>query len=231
MMKIDFHVHTIYSRHSLLWKFGLIDGLCTPEEMVKYGKKRGLTAICLTDHNYIHPQRFIKRLSKDYNMLVIGGAEININKQEYIMLGCEKIPPTLSLEEIKEFIHDNNGVLIAPHPKDILGRGFKNFLNHFDAIEVINGFGSIYRGDSYDKAKVTGSDAHIKEMMGYSYTEVEGESYDDLLEAIKKGGTRPIGKPFPKKILPIYYGKKYYTWIKSLNIRHFSSKIVALNKK
>ncbi len=212
MLKMDFHVHTIYSRHSLLWKFGLIDGLCSPGEMVAYARKKGLTGICLTDHNYIVPQRISRELSREHGILVISGAEVNVGKREYIIIGSEKIPPSGDLEEIREYADNENAILIAPHPGDPLGRGHRDF-RFFDAVEVINGFGSLYDGELQDAAKVTGSDSHIEQMLGYSYTLLEGDCYDDVVEAIRKRATRPCGSPFPKSILMNYYMAKWKKWI------------------
>ena len=42
-VKVDLHVHTIYSRDSLI----------TPKDLVFYAKKRGLTAVAITDHNTV----------------------------------------------------------------------------------------------------------------------------------------------------------------------------------
>ena len=215
-MRIDFHVHTIHSRHHLLWKFGLIDGLCTPAEIVKHARKRGLTGVCLTDHNFLTPERLVKQLSKELGILVLAGAEVNIGKQEYIIIGCETIPKSRDLSEIRDLVKDQNGVLIAPHPKDPLGRGFREQLRNFDGIEVINGFGAVYNGESFGKAKLTGSDAHVGEMLGYSYTEMDAESQDDVLEAIRKARTTPVGTPFPKSVLLPYYLRKYYIWAQSM---------------
>ncbi len=222
-MKVDFHIHTNLSEHRWLWKYGLMDGLHGPAEMAKYAKKRGLDAICITDHNHIFGNIKAKKLSKEIGILIVSGAEMDIEingkTKEYIMIGCDKKPVGDNLTEIVEFIHDNNGLVIAPHPNDIFGRGIKNF-NKFDGIEVINGFGTKcnYNGNS-NKALVTGSDAHYYRMLGYSYTIIEADNIDELFEKIEKTKTKPMGKSFPKHLLFPYYLKKWNLWRRNLTDR------------
>lgn len=214
MIKADFHVHTIHSKHHILWKLGLIDGLNTPREIVRYGKKIGLGAICITDHNRLLEKRKAKNLEKRYNIMVIPGAEMYSKGVggEYIILGCENLIMGSSIQEIAKKVHEENGILIAPHPKDQLGRGLSN-LNHVDAIECINGFGSIYKERKLNKAYVTGSDAHTLSMLGYSYTLVDASNHEEFFEEIRKRRTIPKGKPFPKSLLLEYYFNKYKIWL------------------
>lgn len=213
-MKTDFHTHTVLSKHNILSKFGLVDGLNTPVEMVKYAKKIGLDCICITDHNYILPTRFATWLTKKYGILIVSGAEWNMGWKEYIALGIAEKVKGDTIEVVAENVKAENGILIAPHPQDPLNRGFSGAtLKYFDAIEVINGFGSVFK-EAKSATNVTGSDAHITFQMGYSYTDVESEpSLDDFLTAIEKGKCIPYGKPFPKSLLLKYYPIKYITWL------------------
>ena len=212
-MKTDFHTHTILSKHSILSKFGLIDGLNTPAEMVQYAKKIGLECICITDHNHVLSTKLANRLSERYGILVISGAEWNMGWKEYISLGIEKKVRGDCIEEVAENIKEENGVLIAPHPRDPFARGFNGTnLKKFDAIEVVNGFGPTLKRVT-GVASVTGSDAHTISQLGYSYTDVEcSPDSDDFLTAVEKGKCIPHGTSFPKSLLLNYYLTKYKMW-------------------
>lgn len=215
MLKCDFHVHTIFSKHPLLSKFRLIDGLDSPEEMIKQAKIVGLDVIAITDHNVLLGKNKSEYLSKKYEIIVISGVEVSIGKKEYIALGIDKIPSMKSISEISEEVHEQNGILIAPHPFDPFGRGFKDF-EYFDAIEVLNGMGGNYNNkiQKNGKAELGCSDSHSKIKLGYVYTEVDSEpNIESIFHAIRKGKTKACGKRIPFKTIVNYYYLKYKTWI------------------
>lgn len=71
MKTIDLHTHSTCS-----------DGTYTPEELVKYGKEKGLSAIALTDHDTFDGVEEAKAAGKKYGIEVIGGIEFSTNYEE-----------------------------------------------------------------------------------------------------------------------------------------------------
>ena len=75
-MKIDLHVHTLYS-----------DGVFSPEKIVDTAIDVGLQAISLTDHDnilsYKVAQKYIKRKNLSDKIEVINGVEINTLHKNY----------------------------------------------------------------------------------------------------------------------------------------------------
>lgn len=66
MRYIDLHMHSVYS-----------DGTCTPAELVAYAKKKGLSAISLTDHDTIDGLDEARRQSGLLGIRFVNGVEIN----------------------------------------------------------------------------------------------------------------------------------------------------------
>lgn len=66
MNTIDLHMHSIYS-----------DGTYTPTELVTYAKKKGLSAISLTDHDTIDGLNEARQQAELQNIRFINGVEIN----------------------------------------------------------------------------------------------------------------------------------------------------------
>ena len=61
-MRIDTHVHTIYSKH---WFWGF-DSLNTPLEMIKFAIKKGLDGLAITDHNTVKGSMVGKKIAKSF---------------------------------------------------------------------------------------------------------------------------------------------------------------------
>ncbi|NLC97066.1 MAG: PHP domain-containing protein [Erysipelotrichaceae bacterium] len=78
---IDMHMHTIYS----------IDGEYTPKQLLKLCNKVGYKYISITDHNSIRGSLEAIKLSKEYDMNVISGIELdcNINGIDLHLLGYD----------------------------------------------------------------------------------------------------------------------------------------------
>lgn len=66
MKSIDLHMHSVFS-----------DGTYTPAQLVTYAKKKGLSAMSLTDHDTIDGLDEARRQSEILNIRFINGVEIN----------------------------------------------------------------------------------------------------------------------------------------------------------
>lgn len=215
MLRADFHVHTILSKHHFLDSLRLADGLNTPAEMVEGAAEKGLDCIAITDHNILFDPELAKTLTREYGIVVLAGVELYLNKKDVIAVGITKLPKVNSLAEFEREVHKQGGILIAPHPNDPLGRGHKDF-KYFDAIEVVNGFGGwgseelIATASKLEKAQVCGSDAHYVSQLGWTYCFVDAEpDQDSIIAAIKERKVIPGDRMIPKYIQFGYYFQKY----------------------
>ncbi len=199
-MKIELHSHTTYSKGRKI----LVEGVDTPEDMVKQAAKIGLDAIAITDHDTIRggveALRFAKKNKKiTEKIIVIPGSEVSSADGHILALGIEKdIPKGLPARETIDLIHANGGIAVASHPFDIKSVGLGEKAALCDAVEVFNGV-NLERISNW-KAKrfaeknnlnmVSGTDAHSAQMIGYAATRVAAEhNIDSILHAIKKGKT------------------------------------------
>jgi predicted metal-dependent phosphoesterase TrpH len=194
--KADLHVHTIYSHDSLI----------TPKDLVFYAKKRGLTAVAVTDHDRIDGALEIAR-EKDF--LIIPGIEVSSRNGHIIGLNVqEPMSKGLSSDETVEKIHGAGGIAIACHPfalfKGSLG---KHVSAKFDAVETINSqafpFNRCVRkatqiAENLRLPRVAGTDAHYGPAIGYAYTVIDAEpSVEAITKAIVRGQCQPFGESVP----------------------------------
>ena len=204
-VKVDLHVHTVYSPDSLI----------TLEALVFWAKKRGLNAVAVTDHNRVEGAL---KMAGETDFLIIPGTEVNSRDGHIVALNVrEVIPRDLSAEETVERIHEAGGIAIACHPfvmfKGSLG---KHANGKFDAIETINASASPFRrsvrkaeevAGRFKLPRVAGTDAHYAPAIGYAYTLVAAElNVDAVVKAIADGHCQPFGAPVPLRIkLEKYY--------------------------
>lgn len=195
-LKIDLHVHTMYSPDSLI----------TPKELVFYARKQGLDGVAVTDHDRIDGAL---QISKKAEIMIVSGTEITSQEGHIVALGLqETIPRDLSAEETVEKIHEAGGIAVACHPAGLFKESLGNRTNSkFDAIEVINSsafpFGYSVKlneriASRLNKPRVAGTDAHYGPEIGCAYTIVEAEpTAYDVIRAIKTDSCRPFGKAVP----------------------------------
>lgn len=198
-VKADLHVHTIYSRDSLI----------TPKDLVFYAKKRGLNAVAITDHNTIEGAL---KIAKEADLLIIPGIEISSRNGHIVALNVrDPVPKGLSVEETVDRIHRAGGVAVACHPfalfKGSLG---KHASGKFDAVETINASATPFKR-SVRKAEetatqlklpqVAGTDAHYAPAIGYAYTLIDATlDVDAAVKAIVAGRCQPFGTSVPLRL-------------------------------
>ena len=97
-IKADLHVHTTYSKDSII----------TPKELVYYAKQKGLNAVAVTDHNYLEGAY---EIAKKTDFLIIPGVEVSSSDGHIVALNVkELIPRGFSAVETVELIHRAGGV-------------------------------------------------------------------------------------------------------------------------
>jgi predicted metal-dependent phosphoesterase TrpH len=211
-VKADLHVHTNYSSDSTI----------TPEELIFYAKKRGLTAVAVTDHDRLDGAR---KIAKETDFLVIPGTEVSSLGGHIIGINVqEAIPKGLAANETVDRIHQAGGIAIACHPFALFkGSVGKHVSKTFDAIETRNASSFPYKSaakkadllaDRFGLPKVAGTDAHIGQAIGYAYTIVEAEpSVEAIVKGITEGRCQPFGGAIPFSVRirsQLRFLKKYF---------------------
>ena len=191
LLKLDLHVHTVRSH----------DAQTKREDLPAIIKNRGLDGVAVTEHNIFDPPQF-------GDALLLPGVEISSGDGHIIALGIrEMIPPKLPADETIQRIHDQDGVVIIPHPYDPVCQCIKiaRLKTRPDAVETVNADAlSFYisnwlaRRDStkFKLPQVGGSDSHIPQTVGDAYTVVDSKSNDlrDILDAIRSGRVSGEGR-------------------------------------
>jgi len=197
--KADLHIHSTHS-----------DGTAKIPEIMEYvATKTDLAVIAITDHNTLEGARFAKSLEDLYDFEVVVGEEISSKSGHIIGLFLEEeIPAGLSALETISRIHEQNGVVIIPHPfsnRGIFGpfgrTAFAQAVNEmaFHALEIYNSVpylgwanrvaAKMFAGGQ-GIAATGGSDAHLLQGIGRGYTLFRGTSAEDLRASIDRLETR-----------------------------------------
>jgi predicted metal-dependent phosphoesterase TrpH len=198
-VKADLHVHTTYSSDSVI----------TPKQLVFYAKKRGLTAVAVTDHNKVEGAR---KIAKQTDFLIIPSTEVSSMHGHIVGLNVtELIPRGLSAGETVDRIHEAGGIAIACHPFALMkGSVGKHVTGKFDAVEAINASAFPFNratskahqlAERLKLPKVAGTDAHYAPVIGQAYTLIDSEpNVEAIIKAIKKGHCKPAGTGISLKL-------------------------------
>jgi predicted metal-dependent phosphoesterase TrpH len=208
-MKLDLHVHTIFSKDSLI----------KPEDAVKIALKKGLDGLAICDHNTLKAYRILKK-KRFKDIIIIPGVEIETHIGEVMGLFIEEEIKTKNNNffTIVNKIKDNNGLVVIPHPFDFLRSNHLklNLLNdniikkYIDGIEIMNSriiMKSCVRkarkfNEKYQLFETGGSDAHTPKEIGNGYTLIQGaadisrESIYECLVSKKSKSCGHISSPF-----------------------------------
>ena len=203
MLKLDLHIHSQYS----------VDGIGSPEEIIRVLKKRGIQGMAITDHNNIKGSlKALEVAPKDF--IVIPGVEISTLDGHMVALGVKKnIERELPIEETVEKIIDLGGIPLVVHLFRNMSGIKKNNLKEIHAkittLEVFNSCSvpksnlkSAKVAKKFNLGGTGGSDSHEPEYVGYGYTLVDTTDYnqDSVISHINKKKTWGEGE-----ILPLYY--------------------------
>ena len=137
----DFHVHTRYSRDSLM----------SEDRLIRLALERGLTHVAVTNHNNVEGavavrDRVIAQGLED-RLHIILGEEVSTSDGEVVgIFLTETIAPGSSADATADAIHAQGGLVSIPHPYDPFRRshiGEEPLLRladsgKIDAIEVFN---------------------------------------------------------------------------------------------
>lgn len=188
-MKLDLHIHSKYSKDSLL----------KPETILKIAKKRRLSGIAVTDHNTIKGGLVTQKINNDENFTVIVGSEIKTEYGDVIGLFLQEEIISQKFEEVVDEIKSQDGLLILAHPfrKNITYPA--SIFKKIDLIEAFNARSpkrinekSLNLAKTYKKPTTAGSDAHLFFEIGRAQMElnsnivINSNLKDELIENSSK---------------------------------------------
>jgi len=188
MIKLDLHVHTLYSG----------DAMINPKQIVEQLNSHPfMHGVAITDHDTLEGYFQVRKLASSYkDIVIVPGIEVSTKQGHVTILGIEEKPNRpITAEETVDFAHQKGGLIIIPHPYRELGLGDLAENIQADAIEIYNPTVPPEKNkmaSALAKVKklpgVAGSDAHKIQDLWTAYTEVDAQlSVEDVLKAIKKG--------------------------------------------
>jgi predicted metal-dependent phosphoesterase TrpH len=109
----DFHVHTRFSRDSIL----------SEDKFIRVAMQRGLTHVAVTNHNNVEGAIAVREraaeLGVDEQLTVILGEEVSTSDGELVGLFLQRtIPRGLTADQTADEIHAQGGLVSVPHPFD-----------------------------------------------------------------------------------------------------------------
>ncbi|MFH1485404.1 MAG: PHP domain-containing protein [Chloroflexota bacterium] len=190
MLRADLHVHTCYSR----------DTLISPDALISRCQETGINCAAITDHNAIAGAFELKEKAP---FLIIIGEEIRTSHGDIIGLFLhDEIPKGLSPQETVARIKEQGGLVCIPHPFDRIRRSplqrsaLDGILHQIDILEVFNSRTTLLRdserarrfAEAHGLLMSAGSDAHTLGEIGGAYVEMpEFSNRDEFCKALAHG--------------------------------------------
>lgn len=170
-LKFDLHIHSLYSRDSLL----------SPATIIKIAKKQGLNGVAVTDHGTIAGGVATNKANGDAGFQVIIGAEIETEFGDILGLFLHRQIVSRSFIDVCREIKEQHGLVALAHPfrkGQILP---EQLYGHIDFIEGFNAR-SPHRlnlkaqatAKKWGVPMIAGSDAHLSFEIGRGRTRLNG---------------------------------------------------------
>ena len=194
-MFIDSHMHECtYSKDSHL----------KLEEIVELAKKRGLGAVCITDHDDMGLKAYAAEYSEKTGFPIFVGIEFFSLQGDIVAFGIEEYPKErVNAQEFIDLVKAQGGICFSAHPFRNNNRGLEENLkivHGLDGVEVLNG-STLPEANkkAADYAKELGlvtvgsSDCHVREKVGFFATYFPEDVYtmEDFMRVFKSGGCKP----------------------------------------
>ncbi|MCI8637702.1 MAG: PHP domain-containing protein [Coprococcus sp.] len=194
-MFIDMHMHEMrYSKDSFL----------KLEQITEIARRRGLDAICITDHDSMGLREFAGEYSAKTGFPIFVGIEFFSLQGDIVAFGIEDYPPErVPAQEFATYVQSQGGMCFAAHPFRNNNRGLEENLRlvkGLDGVEVLNGstmFEANKRAAEYaaqlNLACIGSSDCHVPEKVGLfaTYFPCEVKSEKELIRCVKERKCRP----------------------------------------
>lgn len=187
MLKIDFHVHTDSSH----------DSKASPRKVLDVAKKRGLSAIAITDHDCVEGGLRVEEARQEGDPAVVAGVEFTVPMGAHglhiVGLFLTKMRRAKHYGDVIEQIRAQGGVVVLPHLyREGTGLLYHHAAGNISAIDVERLFAeaNYVEGINYKcrphetlstleflsthpKPMLAGSDAHSSAKVGLAWTEIE----------------------------------------------------------
>ncbi|MEM2915685.1 MAG: PHP domain-containing protein [Candidatus Bathyarchaeia archaeon] len=193
MIRIDLHVHTIYSGDSTIHPKFLVDQLYA-HPFIK--------GIAITDHDTLNGYVQVKKFAKPYeDIIVVPGIEVTTLHGHITVLGVEETAPHVNtIEGVVDFAKKHDGLVVVPHPYRVMGIGDLAKRINIDVVEALNPRSTHLENKLAEElahAKnvpcVAGTDAHHSQDLWRVFNEVDANlDQNEVLESIKKGKVRIV---------------------------------------
>ena len=176
-MIADLHTHT---RHSF-------DSIVYPRDAVRVARKKGLTALAITDHGSLSGALEAESYARGTDLQIIVGEEIATDEGDLVGLFLENEVARGPVDRVVEEIRRQGGIVSLPHPS----RGHKSPETLVPWVDVVEGFNARTSPENnaagqalaraYGKPAIAVSDAHFPREIGNSRVTT---SSSDLREAL-----------------------------------------------
>jgi len=198
-VRVDFHVHTVYSPDSVI----------TYPTLVEACRARGLDAVAIMDHDVIEGAFEFHRLSieaisrGEWAPRILVGEEVRTTGGEICGLFLrEWVPDHLDPVETMRLIREQGGLVYVPHPFDLLkfkrlkARQLEELAGAIDIVEAFNGKPRLPLAnllamrflDRHQFPRGAGSDSHEPTHLGTTYVELDDfDGPADLLSKLRSG--------------------------------------------
>lgn len=193
-MFIDMHMHEMRNSSDSFLKL---------EEIVTLAKKRGLDAICITDHDNMGGKAFAEEYSRKVNFPIFVGIEFFSLQGDIVAFGIEDYPKErIPAQDFVNLVQEQGGMCFSAHPFRNNNRGLEENLDlvkGLDGIEILNGstlYEANMKGVAYAKklnlAYIGSSDCHVPEKVGLyaTYFPTAVHTTEDLIRAVKNRETQ-----------------------------------------
>lgn len=205
-MFIDLHIHEMnYSKDSFL----------KLDEIVEIAKRRGLDAVCVTDHDSMGLREYAKEFAERTGYPVFVGIEYYSLQGDILAFGIDDYPKErVDAQTFIDYVHEQGGVVISAHPFRHNRRGLEDnlaTLRNVDAIEILNGstlpdatMMAVKYAKEFGFAITGGSDCHYPDKVGVCATYFPNDirTMEDLVSAIRNHECRPA----------FHQDFSYYVW-------------------
>ena len=174
------------------------------EEIVELAKKRGLGAVCITDHDNMGLKEYAAEYSKKTGFPIFVGIEFFSLQGDIVAMGIDEYPKErVNAQEFIDLVKAQGGICFSAHPFRNNNRGLEEHLrtvHGLDGVEVLNG-STLPEANrkAADYARELGlvtvgsSDCHVREKVGFFATYFPEEVYtmEDFIRVFKSGGCKP----------------------------------------
>ncbi|MCX6801954.1 MAG: PHP domain-containing protein [Candidatus Diapherotrites archaeon] len=207
-MKIDTHIHSVYSGHAAL----------RPGTIVDFCKKNNIVP-ALTDHNTTAGWASFSKEAKKAGVPFIPGEEIKVFENgkpcgELLALFLQEEVKKGEMPEVLDALRAQDAVVSAAHPFDFFRKALffrekrREFAKKLDCIEVFNSrsYMDSFNRKAADFAKkkkmpfTAGTDAHFSIELGNAFMETDADSLDAARKNILKGKCSFKGRLSPRRI-------------------------------